>query len=103
MPLSPAASAQGTAPCKAESLTISHTVTLSSKAQLTIPRNLRDRLGLTAGSLLQVSVDPQGRLMLVPAHHEPEELFRNRPRVTRVLSLEDMERAIAAAVDRADP
>ena len=102
MPLSPAASAQGTAPCKAESLTISHTVTLSSKAQLTIPRNLRDRLGLTAGSLLQVSVDPQGRLMLVPAH-QPEELFRNRPRVTRVLSLEDMERPIAAAVDRADP
>lgn len=33
------------------------TVTLSSKGQLTIPRNLRDHLGLTAGSRLQVSVD----------------------------------------------
>lgn len=79
------------------------TVTLSSKGQLTIPRNLRDQLGLTAGSRLQVSVDAQGRLMLVPAHHEPDELLHNRPQVTRVLSLDDMERAIAAAVDRADP
>lgn len=52
------------------------TVTLSSKGQLTIPRNLRDRLGLTAST---------------------------RPPVKRVLSLDDMERAIAAAVDRADP
>ena len=41
--------------------------------------------------------------MLVPAHHEPEELFRNRPQVKRVLTLDDMERAIAAAVDRAAP
>ena len=40
--------------------------------------------------------------MLVPAHQELEELFRNRPRVNRVLSLVGMDRAIAAAVDRAD-
>lgn len=79
------------------------TVTLSSKDQLTIPRNLRDQLGLTAGSRLQVSVDAQGRLMLVPAHHKPEELFRNHPQVKRVLSLDDMERAIAAAVARQRP
>jgi AbrB family looped-hinge helix DNA binding protein len=79
------------------------TVTLSSKGQLTIPRALRDRLGLTAGTRLQASVDAQGRLVLVPAQHEPEELFRNRPRVDRVLSLDDMDRAIAAAVKRADP
>ena len=79
------------------------TVILSSKGQLTIPRDLRDRLGLAAGSRLQASVDPQGRLVLMPAHHEPEELFRNRPRVNRVMNLDDMDRAIAAAVDRADP
>jgi len=50
-----------------------------------------------------VSFDPQGKLMLMPAHHKPEELFRNRSRVTRVLSIDKMERAIAAAVDSDDP
>jgi len=58
---------------------------------------------LSSKGQTQASVDPQGRLVLMPAHHEPEELFRNRPRVNRVMNLDDMDRAIAAAVDRADP
>ncbi|MFM7313581.1 MAG: AbrB/MazE/SpoVT family DNA-binding domain-containing protein [Cyanobium sp.] len=78
------------------------TVTLSSKGQLTIPRALREALGLGLGSRLQASIDPHGRLVLVPAQHEPEKLFRNRPSVNRVLSLEDMERAIAMALQRED-
>ncbi|QPN70666.1 AbrB/MazE/SpoVT family DNA-binding domain-containing protein [Synechococcus sp. CBW1108] len=36
-------------------------ITLSSKGQLTIPRQLRESLGLTPGSHLQVSVDRHGR------------------------------------------
>jgi hypothetical protein len=40
--------------------------------------------------------------LLVPALYEPEELFRHRPAVTRSMSLEDMDRAIAAAADCAD-
>jgi AbrB family looped-hinge helix DNA binding protein len=35
-------------------------ITLSSKGQLTIPRQLREALGLTPGSHLQVSVDRHG-------------------------------------------
>jgi len=72
-------------------------ITLSSKGQLTIPRQLRESLGLTPGSHLQVSVDRHGRLVLVPAPYEPEELFRHRPAVTRSMSLDDMDRAITAA------
>ncbi|MGA0339027.1 MAG: AbrB/MazE/SpoVT family DNA-binding domain-containing protein, partial [Vulcanococcus sp.] len=41
-------------------------VTLSSKGQLTIPRQLRESLGLTPGTRLMVSVDQDGRLILVP-------------------------------------
>lgn len=78
------------------------TITLSSKGQLTIPRQLRESLGLTAGSRLQVSVDRQGRLVLVPALYEPEEIFRHRPVVERCMSLADMDRAIAAAAGCAD-
>ena len=77
-------------------------ITLSSKGQLTIPRQLRESLGLTAGSRLQVSVDQQARLVLVPSLYEPEELFRHRPAVEHCMSLDDMDRAIAAAAGCAD-
>jgi AbrB family looped-hinge helix DNA binding protein len=86
------------------------TITLSSKGQLTIPRQLREALGLAAGARLQASIDAHGRLVLVPSRYElvpsryePEDLFRHRPPVDRVMSLEDMEQAIAAAVCSPDP
>ena len=77
-------------------------MTLSSKGQLTIPRQLRESLGLTPGTRLMVSVDPNGRLILVPSLYEPEDLFRDRPTVQRAMTLEDMDRAIAVAAGRAD-
>ena len=79
------------------------TVTLSSKGQLTIPRQMREALGLAPGARLQASIDRHGRLVLVPSKYEPEDLFRHRPAVDRVLSLEDMDRAIADAAGREDP
>ncbi|WP_254955559.1 MULTISPECIES: AbrB/MazE/SpoVT family DNA-binding domain-containing protein [unclassified Cyanobium] len=79
------------------------TVTLSSKGQLTIPRQMREALGLAPGARLQASIDRHGRLVLVPSKYEPEDLFRHRPTVDRVLSLEGMDRAIAAAASREDP
>jgi AbrB family looped-hinge helix DNA binding protein len=76
------------------------TVTLTSKGQLTLPRPLRDALGLAPGARLQASIDKQGRLVLVPSKYEPEELFLHRPKLNRCLSLEQMEEAIAAAAGR---
>jgi bifunctional DNA-binding transcriptional regulator/antitoxin component of YhaV-PrlF toxin-antitoxin module len=78
-------------------------ITLTSKGQLTIPRQLREALGLVAGARLQASIDAHGRLVLVPSRYEPEELFRHRPPVDRLMSLEEMELAIAAAVASPDP
>jgi AbrB family looped-hinge helix DNA binding protein len=78
------------------------TITLASKGQLTIPRQLREALGLAAGARLQASIDGHGRLVLVPSRYEPEELFRHRPPLSRVMSLEQMEQAIAAAVASPD-
>ena len=77
-------------------------VTLSSKGQLTIPRQLRESLGLTPGTRLMVSVDQDGRLILVPSLYEPEDLFHDQPTVQRPMTLEDMDRTIAAAASRAD-
>jgi antitoxin PrlF len=73
------------------------TVTLTSKGQLTIPRQLRDALGLAPGARLQASIDRHGRLVLVPSKYEPEDLFRHRPKVNRVMSIDEMDRAIAQA------
>lgn len=78
------------------------TITLTSKGQLTIPRSLREALGLAPGARLQASIDRNGRLVLVPSKYEPEDLFRDRPKVDRVLSLDDMDRAIALAVGGED-
>ena len=78
------------------------TVTLTSKGQLTIPRQLRDALGLAPGARLQASIDRHGRLVLVPSKYEPEDLFRHRPKVNRVMSTDDMDRAIALAVGGED-
>jgi AbrB family looped-hinge helix DNA binding protein len=71
------------------------TVTLTSKGQLTLPRQLRNALGLAPGARLQASIDRHGRLVLVPSKYEPEDLFRHRPKVNRVMSTDDMDRAIA--------
>jgi AbrB family looped-hinge helix DNA binding protein len=79
-----------------------NTVTLTSKGPLTIPRAMRDALGLAPGARLQASVDPQGRLVLVPSRYEPEDLFRHRPNVSRVMSIEQMDEAIASAVSHPD-
>lgn len=78
------------------------TVTLTSKGQLTIPRQLRDALGLAPGARLQVSIDRHGRLVLVPSKYEPEDLFRERPKVNRVMTTDDMDQAIAMAVGGED-
>ena len=78
------------------------TITLTSKGQLTIPRQLREALGLAPGARLQASIDRNGRLVLVPSKYELEDLFRNRPKVDRVLTIHDMDRAIALAVGGED-
>jgi len=77
-------------------------VTLTSKGQLTIPRQLRDTLGLAPGARLQASIDRHGRLVLVPSKYEPEDLFRHRPKVNRVMSIDEMDRAIAQAAGGED-
>ena len=49
---------------------------------------MRDALGLAPGARLQASIDRNGRLVLVPSKYEPEDLFRDRPKVNRVRTLD---------------
>jgi bifunctional DNA-binding transcriptional regulator/antitoxin component of YhaV-PrlF toxin-antitoxin module len=74
------------------------TMTMSSRGQFVLPREVRERLKLLPGCKVDGSIDEQGRLVLVPALHEPEELLIDRPRTKRVVSVQEMDRAVARAV-----
>ena len=71
--------------------------TMSTKGQLTLPKDVRDALGLAPGTPLEGTVDRHGNIVLLAARLDPAELFATRPRVERVLSVEDMDRVIAQA------
>jgi AbrB family looped-hinge helix DNA binding protein len=47
------------------------TSTLTSKGQVTVPKAIRDRLGLSAGEVLEFSVDEDGRMVVRPHGREP--------------------------------
>lgn len=70
---------------------------MSAKGQFVLPKAVRESLKLFPGCKVEVSVDDRGRLILTPSLHEPEDLFRDRPPVKRVLSVDEMDDAIRRA------
>ena len=65
--------------------------TVTSKGQITLPKMLRDRLGLKRGSRIRFRVDERGRLQGVPILYDLEDLWamvdlgrrRRRPLTSR--------------------
>jgi bifunctional DNA-binding transcriptional regulator/antitoxin component of YhaV-PrlF toxin-antitoxin module len=76
------------------------TITMSTRGQFVLPKDVRARLKLLPGCKVDGLIDEHGRLVLLPSLHEPDELFHNRPPVTRVVSTAEMDRAIGRAVQR---
>jgi AbrB family looped-hinge helix DNA binding protein len=74
------------------------TITMSAKGQFVLPKAVREHLKLLPGSKVDVTIDGKNRLVLTPALHDPAHLFRSRPPKTRVVSLDEMDRAIGRAV-----
>jgi AbrB family looped-hinge helix DNA binding protein len=75
--------------------------TLTSKGQTTIPKEIRDLLGLVPGDKLDFVVEGDGRVVLRPATLDVRQLrglLRKRGRKT--VSLEEMDMAIAAGASR---
>ncbi len=52
--------------------------TLTSKGQATIPKPIRDRLGLKAGSRLVFDINQQGELVLRPEDKSAQKARRRR-------------------------
>lgn len=71
---------------------------MSTRGQFVLPKQVREQLKLLPGCRIEGTIDEKGRLVLVPALLEPEELFRDRPKAKRAVTLDEMERAIGRAV-----
>ena len=72
------------------------TSTLTSKGQITIPKELRDQLHLKKGSRLEFVVEASGRVILQPLNSDFRSLrgmIRSKRR--RPVSIEEMNKAIA--------
>ena len=68
--------------------------TLTSKGQTTIPKSVRDRLGLKPGDRLEFVVDDSGAVSMVPATVSLDELEGMLSPPPRPVTLEEMDRAI---------
>jgi AbrB family looped-hinge helix DNA binding protein len=70
--------------------------TIRTKGQITIPKEVRDRLGLKAGSRVDFIISPKGSLTLRPAKKD----FRSlrgiiKSPLGRPITIEEMNEAIA--------
>lgn len=73
---------------------------MTSKGQITLPKEIRLKLGLKQGDRVRFIVDDDGRVRLLPAKRDVSELMGILPSPKRKLSLEDMDEAVQLAVAR---
>jgi AbrB family looped-hinge helix DNA binding protein len=76
--------------------------TLTSKGQITLPKEIRKRLGLKAGVKFDCYVDRDGQVVLVPLTVKLKDLIGILPYSGPPRTVEEINEAIAqAAVERA--
>ena len=71
---------------------------MTSKGQITVPKDVRLKLGLRPGDRVRFIVEDDGRVRLLPAKRDISELVGMLPKPKRALTLEEMDEAIAQAV-----
>lgn len=75
--------------------------TLTSKGQTTIPKEIRDFLGIGSGDKLDFVVESDGRVILRPANLDVRQLRGMLKRSGRkAVTLEEVDKAIAVGVSR---
>jgi AbrB family looped-hinge helix DNA binding protein len=72
--------------------------TMTSKGQITVPKDIRLKLGLRPGDRIRFLLEADGRVRLMPAKRDISELVGILPKPRRALSIEEMDEAIARAV-----
>ena len=77
------------------------TATITSKGQVTLPREVRASLGVVAGDRLDFIRMDDGNYAIVPASHSIRSLRGVLPRPPQPVSLEDMDAATLAGANGA--
>jgi antitoxin PrlF len=80
--------------CKEAAMSLS---TLTRKGQTTIPKDIRERLGLRPGDRIRFMVNPDGSVTLVAVNLSVTQLRGILPRPERPAPIEEMNEAIADA------
>jgi len=70
------------------------TGTVTSKGQVTIPVEVRRKLGIVPGTALEFVVTDAGTLVVIPRSRSVRDLKGMIPRPKRALSVEEMQHAI---------
>ena len=71
---------------------------MTTKGQITVPKDVRLKLGLKPGDRVRFIVEDDGRVRLLPAKRDINELVGILPKPKRALTIEEMDEAIARAV-----
>ncbi len=70
------------------------TSTLTSKGQLTVPKEVRERLKLKTGDKIQFMINKEGKIELSPIKARLKDLKGILPLPKKKVTLKDMENAI---------
>lgn len=70
------------------------TSTVTSKGQITIPRDVRKALGIESGDKVRFNVDDEGKVFFVPVTVDVTSLKGIVPKPAKAVSVEDMRAAI---------
>ena len=73
-------------------------VTVTSKGQITLPKEVRDRLSIESGDQLECYVDDWDTLSFQPLSNSLESLKGILPPPEREFSIEEMDEAVRKAV-----
>lgn len=74
------------------------TATLTSKGQITIPKEVRDKLGLKPGALVRFIIDEAGQVAISPVLYSLDDLFGFLGPAPTSLSLEEIDAKVQEAV-----
>ncbi|MGQ0652326.1 MAG: AbrB/MazE/SpoVT family DNA-binding domain-containing protein [Betaproteobacteria bacterium] len=74
--------------------------TVTSKGQITIPKEVRDALGVDAGDRVEFVETAKGKFEVVAASRDVRELKGMIARPSRPVSVEDMRKAVARRAGR---
>jgi AbrB family looped-hinge helix DNA binding protein len=67
---------------------------MTSKGQITVPKDIRQKLHLKPGDRVRFIVEDDGRIRLLPAKRDISELFGMLPKPKRAYSLEEIDDGI---------